>query len=45
MIGGYESAFLADLEATYDIFDKLSDLMTKHVKFLGTYCEDELIIF
>jgi hypothetical protein len=44
MIGGFESAFLADLEATY-IFDKLSDLMREHVKFLGTNLDNELIMF
>ncbi len=36
MIGGYESAFLANLEATY-ILDKLNILMTRLVKFLRTY--------
>jgi hypothetical protein len=43
-IGGFESAFLANLEASY-IFDKLDILMMRHVKFLGTYCNDEIIIF
>ncbi len=42
--GGFKSAFLADLDATY-IFDKLSNLMTEHVKFLGIYCDNEQIIF
>jgi hypothetical protein len=43
-IGGFKSAFLADLEATY-IFDKLNMLLTRHVQFIGTYRDDEIIIF
>ncbi len=35
-IGGFESAFLADLKATY-IFDKLNHLLARHVHFIGTY--------
>jgi len=43
-IGGFESAFLADLEAS-NIFDKLHYLLEQHVKFIGTYRDDEIIVF
>jgi hypothetical protein len=43
-IGGFESAFLADLEASY-IFDKLKYIWERHVRFLGTYHNDEIIVF
>ena len=43
-IGGFESAFLADLEATY-IFDKLKHLLDRHVHFIGTYRDDEIVVF
>jgi hypothetical protein len=43
-IGGFESAFLANLEASY-IFDKLKHIWEWHVRFLGTYPDDEIIIF
>jgi hypothetical protein len=43
-IGGFESAFSADLEAMY-IFKKLNNLLERHVTFLGTYRGDKLIIF
>jgi hypothetical protein len=43
-IGGFESAFLADLEATY-IFEKLHHLLESHVKYIGTYRDDEIIVF
>ena len=43
-IGGFESAFLADLEATY-IFEKLHHLLEQHVRFIGTYHDDIIIVF
>jgi hypothetical protein len=43
-IGGFELAFLADLEATY-IFEKLHHLLEAHVKYIGTYRDDEIIVF
>jgi hypothetical protein len=43
-IGGFESAFLADLKATY-IFDKLNHLLARHVHFIGTYQDDKIIVF
>ncbi len=43
-IGGFESAFLADLEATY-IFEKLHHLLEQHVQFIGTYPDNEIIVF
>jgi hypothetical protein len=43
-IGGFESAFLADLEASY-IFDKLRFIWERHVRFLGTYRNDKIIVF
>jgi hypothetical protein len=43
-IGGFESAFLADLEASY-IFDKLSYILERHVQFVGTYRNDKIIVF
>jgi hypothetical protein len=43
-IRGFESAFLANLEASY-IFDKLKHIWERHVRFLGTYCDDEIIVF
>ncbi len=43
-IGGFELAFLAHLEATY-IFDKLNMLLTRHIRFIGTYRDGEIIIF
>jgi hypothetical protein len=43
-IGGFESAFLANLEVTY-IFDKLNMLLTRHVQFIGTYRDDKIIVF
>jgi hypothetical protein len=43
-IGGFESAFLANLEATY-IFDKLKHLLERHVHFIGTYRNDEIVVF
>jgi hypothetical protein len=43
-IWSFESAFLANLEASY-IFDKLRRIWERHVRFLGTYCDDEIIIF
>ena len=43
-IGGFELAFLADLEASY-IFDKLNYLLERHVYFIGTYRDNELLVF
>jgi hypothetical protein len=43
-IGGFESAFLADLEASY-IFDKLRHIWERDVRFLGTYRNDKIIVF
>jgi hypothetical protein len=43
-IGGFKSAFLADLEASYR-FDKLKYIWERHVRFLGTYHDDEIIVF
>jgi hypothetical protein len=43
-IGVFESAFLANLGASY-IFDKLKHIWEKHVRFLGTYHDDEIIVF
>jgi hypothetical protein len=43
-IGGFESAFLADLEATY-IFEKLHHLLEQQVRLIGTYRNDEIIVF
>ncbi len=43
-IGGFESAFLADLEASYR-FDKLKQIWERHVRFLGTYRGNEIIVF
>jgi hypothetical protein len=43
-IGSSELAFLADLEASY-IFDKLNYLLEHHVYFIGTYRDDELLVF
>ncbi len=42
-IGGFESAFLADLEASY-IFDNLNYLLERHMYFIGTYRDDELLV-
>jgi hypothetical protein len=43
-IGGFKSAFLADLEATY-IFEKLHHLLEQHVRFIGTCCDNKIIMF
>jgi len=43
-IGGFESAFLADLECSF-IFEKLNHLLASHTAFIGTYRDDELIVF
>jgi hypothetical protein len=43
-IGRFESAFLADLEATY-IFKKLHHLLEQHVRFIGTYHDNKIIVF
>jgi hypothetical protein len=43
-IGSFKSAFLADLEATY-IFKKLHHLLEQHVRFIGTYRADKIIVF
>ncbi len=43
-IGSFESAFLADLEASY-IFDKLNCILERHVQFVGTYHSDKIIVF
>ncbi len=43
-IGGFELAFLANLEGTY-IFNKLHPLMEQHVQFIGIYHDDEIINF
>jgi hypothetical protein len=43
-IGGFESAFLADLEATY-IFEKLHHLLEQHIRLVGTYRDDKIIVF
>jgi hypothetical protein len=43
-IGGFESAFLANLEVMY-LFDNLHHLMEEHVQFIGTYHGDEIIVF
>jgi hypothetical protein len=43
-IKGFESAFLADLEASY-LFDKLKHIWERHARFLGTYCDDKIIVF
>jgi hypothetical protein len=43
-IGGFESAFLTNLKASY-ILDKLRHIWERHVRFLGTYCNDKIIVF
>ncbi len=43
-IGGFKSAFLANLEASY-LFNKLHHIMEHHVRVIGTYCDDEIIVF
>ncbi len=43
-IGRFESAFQADLEATY-IFEKLYHLLEQHIQFIGTYCNNKIIVF
>jgi hypothetical protein len=43
-IGGFESAFLANLEASY-IFNKLRHIWERHVRLLGTYRDDNIIVF
>jgi hypothetical protein len=43
-IGGFKSAFLANLEATY-IFKKLHHLLEQHDRFIGTYCDNKIIMF
>jgi hypothetical protein len=43
-IGGFKSAFLADLEATY-IIKKLHHLLEQHIRFIDTYCNDGIIVF
>jgi hypothetical protein len=43
-IGGFESAFLADLECSF-IFEKLQHLFVHHTYFVGTYRDDEIIVF
>jgi hypothetical protein len=43
-IGGFESASLADLEATY-IFEKLHYLLEQHAKLIGTYRNNKIIMF
>ncbi len=43
-IGGFESAFLANPEVKY-IFEKLHHLLQRQVCFIGTYPDDELIVF
>jgi hypothetical protein len=43
-ICGFKLAFLADLEASY-IFDKLNYLLECHVYFIGTYRDNELLVF
>jgi hypothetical protein len=43
-IGGFESAFLADLETTY-IFQKLRHLYESYTSFIGTYRDDEIFVF
>jgi hypothetical protein len=43
-IRGFESAFLANLEATY-LFDELHPHMEEHVRSIGTYHDDEIILF
>jgi hypothetical protein len=40
----FESAFLVNLEASY-IFDKLRHIWERHVKLLGTYRDNEIIVF
>jgi hypothetical protein len=35
---------LADLKASY-IFDKLNYLLERHMYFIGTYNDDELLVF
>jgi hypothetical protein len=41
---GFESAFLANLESTY-LFEKHQHLLENHVRFIGTYYDDEIIVF
>jgi hypothetical protein len=43
-IGGFESAFLADLECSF-LFEKLNYLLASHTAFIGTYRDDKLIVF
>jgi hypothetical protein len=43
-IGGFKSAFLADLEATYT-FEKLHHLLEQQVRFIGTYRGNKIIVF
>ena len=43
-IGGYESAWLADLVASW-IFEKNEDLFKKTSLFKGIYRDDGLIVF
>jgi hypothetical protein len=42
-IGGFEPAFLANLEASY-VFDKLKHIWERHVRFLGTDHNDKIIV-
>ena len=43
-IGGYESAWSADLVASY-IMEDLSDIFDKTTKYLGIYHDDGIVIF
>ncbi len=43
-IGRFELAFLTDLKASY-IFDKLNYLLECHVHFIGTYPDNDLLVF
>ncbi len=40
----FESAFLADIEAS-DIFNELSYILERHIRFLCTYRNDKIIAF
>jgi hypothetical protein len=43
-ISGFESASFAHLEASY-MFDKLNYLLECHIYFIGTYRDNELLVF
>jgi hypothetical protein len=44
-IGGFKSAFIADVDKAMYIFEKLHHLLEQHIRLIGPYRDDMIIMF